>query len=465
MALSAEKKVGIVFFLGVAILIVFTVIISDVSFFKRQYRISILFDSVGGLERGDKVAMSGMDVGDVKQLIQDGPRVKVVIAINKDIKVPRDSVIKISDEGLLGGKRLDIAWGDAAGGFIQAGEEVTGVSPPGLSQVIANLGESSKKIDQILSSTREITEKISRGEGTVGKLINDESIFDNARDISEKISSGTGTLGKLINESEIYDDIKKIMAELQKAVEENRKDIRQLVKTLKEAAPRVKKTMGNLEEISEKINKGEGTLGKLVNDQAAYDDARQTMASVKTAGDKLTDIVSRAERIQFYIGGETMYNVDTERFLSKAYVQIEPTPSKVYMVGVSLLTGPGTEAEYTDDPDVEVDAQIGLRFIDDRLTLRAGMLEGRFGGGVDFRIWEKKLIATVEGRSVWTKEKDEGIDPFLLRARLTMDLIWGFYVHAGGDNLLDKAAVNVGAGLRIRDDDIKALFGVAGLAQ
>jgi len=147
------------------------------------------------------------------------------------------------------------------------------------------------------------------------------------------------------------------------------------------------------------------------------------------------------------------------------YLQIEPNPSKVYRVGVSLLSGENTEAERTDSPDTELDAQIGLRFFSNRLTARAGLLEGRVGGGLDYLIWRDHLLATVEGRDVWTKDKDEHIEPFLLRAGFTVNIWWGFYAYLGADNILDHPGFNGGLGLRIQDEDIKSLFGLINFSQ
>jgi phospholipid/cholesterol/gamma-HCH transport system substrate-binding protein len=320
----------------------------------------------------------------------------------------------------MGGKRVDISWGEETNAFLASGAEIRGITTPGLSEAIANLGESGAKIEKILVSTQEVADRLARGEGTVGKLLKEE---------------------------QVYEDVKAVADEM------------------KDAAPRLNRTLANLEEITQKINQGEGTIGKLISDDEVYQSAQETLASVKTASQKLTTLASRAERVEFYIGAQSAYNIDTRRYLSKVYVQIEPTSSKLYYLGFSRLAGPGTESETTDEPDNEFDAQIGLRFFSDRLTVRAGLLEGRVGGGLDWRIWDRKLVATVEARDVWTKEKDEGISPFLLRAYVNLDLIWGFYLMAGGDNLLDHPAPIVGGGLRLRDDDIKALFGVASLGQ
>jgi phospholipid/cholesterol/gamma-HCH transport system substrate-binding protein len=458
MGFSAEKKVGLVFFLGIALLAVFTIMLTDINIFKKQYSFDVIFETVGGLERGDKVTLGGMVVGEVKSLKYERGKIRVTLNINRDVEIPEDSIFKLGDTGLLGGKRVDIVWGNEDSGFIEPGAEVLGKTSPGLSEAIASLGEAGDKVDEILTSVKETTDKISRGEGTVGKLITEEEIYNDIRRISDRIVRGEGTIGKLINDAELYNDMKKLFADLKEIIDDNREKVDGIIAELKEATPSVKKTMKNIEEITDKINQGKGTIGKLINEEEFYNDAESTLASVNTASQKLTDMVSKAERIRIYIGAEYAYNERNKHGLTKAYIEIEPSPSKLYRLGVSMLSGEGTEADTTDDPSSEIDAQIGLRFFDNRLTVRGGLLEGRVGGGLDFRIWDRDVIATVEGRDVWSKEKDENIDPFLIRAFVDVNVWWGFYFRVGGDNLLDEPGFYGGAGLRIRDEDIKNLF-------
>ena len=458
MGFSAEKKVGLVFFLGIALLAVFTIMLTDINIFKKQYSFDVIFEAVGGLERGDKVTLGGMVVGEVKSLKYERGKIRVTLNIDRDVEIPEDSIFKLGDTGLLGGKRVDIVWGNEDSGFIEPGAEVIGKTSPGLSEAIASLGEAGDKVDEILTSVKDTTDKISRGEGTVGKLITEEGIYNDIRQISDRIVRGEGTIGKLINDAELYNDMKKLFADLKKIIDDNREKVDGIIAELKEATPSVKKTMKNIEEITDKINQGKGTIGKLINEEEFYNDAESTLASVNTASQKLTDMVSKAERIRIYIGAEYAYNERNKHGLTKAYIEIEPSPSKLYRLGVSMLSGEGTEADTTDDPSSEIDAQIGLRFFDNRLTVRGGLLEGRVGGGLDFRIWDRDVIATVEGRDVWSKEKDENIDPFLIRAFVDVNVWWGFYFRVGGDNLLDEPGFYGGAGLRIRDEDIKNLF-------
>jgi phospholipid/cholesterol/gamma-HCH transport system substrate-binding protein len=418
MGLSTEMRVGAVFFVGICLLILFTVVLSDIRFFKKYYTLDVLFEAVGGLEKDDRVTMGGMEIGHVSELILEEKQIRVRLSLREGSRIPKTAGFKVGDIGVMGGKRVDISWGEETDAYFSSGAEIRGVTTPGLSEAIGNLGKSGAKIEEILASVKKVADRLAEGEGTVGKLLKEEQVYESVKAVTDE---------------------------------------------LKETAPRLNRTMANLEEITAKINQGEGTIGKLVNDEEVYNSAQETLSSVKTASQKLTSLASKAERVEFYIGAESAYNFDTRRSLSKAYFEIEPTSSKIYRIAFSMLSGEGTEADRTDEPDSEFDAQIGLRFFSDRLTLRAGMLEGRMGGGADWRIWDRKIIATVEGRDVWTREKDEGISPFLLRAYIDADLFWGFYIRVGVDDILDNPAPMAGGGLRIRDDDIKALIGAVGL--
>jgi len=205
------------------------------------------------LERGDKVTLGGMIVGDVKDLVQERGKIRVLVNIDRDIEIPRDSVFKLGDIGLLGGKRVDITWGHESSGFIRPGDEIIGESSPGLSEAIASLGEAGDSMDEILASIKDTTAKIARGEGTVGKLIAEDKVYNDIRRIADQLAQGRGTIGRLINDSVIYDDIKKFFADLKKIIKENRGKVQEIVAELKETTPSIKKTMKNLKEITEKI--------------------------------------------------------------------------------------------------------------------------------------------------------------------------------------------------------------------
>ncbi len=432
MGFSAEKKVGVVFFLGVAILIAFTLLLTDINVFNRYYTVDVIFQTVGGLKPGDKVTVGGMEIGEVRKLVLREGKIRVTLAVDAGNLFPADSSFKIVDTGMLGGKAVNIVWG-AGTAMIQPGTTVNGLPTQGLSEALSSLGEAGDKVQDIMESTRSVAQKIDQGQGTIGKLV---------------------------NEDELYQDAKATIAELKAIVEENRKQIQEIVEQVRSSVPRLKKTLENIEEISDKINRGEGTVGKLINEPEFYEEAQVTMASLQEAGDKINDFMAKTSQVRVWLGAEAAYNTRNERMVGKAGLQVEPVPSRMYRVAVAMLTGPGTEADTKDDVDTEFDAQIGFRFFDNRLTLRGGMLEGHVGGGIDLRLYERSLIFTVEGRTVWKHEKDEGISPFLLRAYLDAHLLWGFFLRAGVDNIVDEPGFYCGGGLFIEEEHILTFFGL-----
>ncbi len=438
MKLTPEKKVGAVVFAGIALLILFTVLLTDIHWFRRDYPVFVWFDNVAGLKRGDQVTLGGMIVGNVQEMELIEGRIRVRLAIMNDKQIPRAGVFRIVDVGLLGGKRVEVTWEEDSRGFLEPGEEVQGVSRPGLSEAISSLGDSGQKIEEILESVREVTSRIAEGEGTLGKLVTDD---------------------------EVYRDAQKLFSDLRQALDDSLPGIRRVVDDLQASTPELEKSLSNLRAVSEQIASGEGTIGRLIYEEEVYQEAVEALDSLRTTSERVGDLAARAQRVAFYIGGDTTFNTRTERWQHRVYLQIEPASHKKYYIGVSILDRGETTEERDDDYEAEVDAQLGLRFFSDRLTVRGGLLEGRVGGGLDWRIRGRGLKATLEGRDVWDREKDEGIEPFLLRARVTGDLFWGFYAQAGVDNILDKPGFTIGAGLRIRDDDIGTLFGLVGLAQ
>jgi phospholipid/cholesterol/gamma-HCH transport system substrate-binding protein len=73
---------------------------------------------------------------------------------------------------------------------------------------------------------KNISETIERGEGTLGKLIKDESLYRDVKEtiqsvkgIAEKVEKGEGTLGKLVSDDKLMKEAEKTMKKIQKAAE------------------------------------------------------------------------------------------------------------------------------------------------------------------------------------------------------------------------------------------------------
>ena len=372
-------KVGFIFFLGLAVLAVVTIMVGQGEFDLRNrgYCFDVIFDSVGGLRKNDSVELGGMEVGKVKSLSIEGNKIRVGLRIDEGVKIKKDCRITILEKSLLGGRVISINMGSPGEQQITPSATMKGEVIPGVTELIAKASNLEEKIEQALS------------------------------------------------------ELEKPASELTSVLE-------------------------SVKRITDKIEKGEGTVGKLITQEDMYGEVTETLESVKAAGEKVTEFTRRMDRIKTYIGVDSAYNEKNEHVLTKVYLRIEPIPDKLYIVGANILTGPGTEWEEKDEPDIDLDLQLGRRFFNNKFTGRVGIFETRAGAGFDILL-NKNLTWTVEGRDAWRKEKDENIDPFLLRSRIQWRIRKGIYIHAGADNILDETAFNVGIRLEYHDEHVKYL--------
>ena len=99
----------------VAILFLFFGFSLEKNINSKNISISAVFENVTGLSVGDKVKISGITVGKIRnfELEKDEFEVMVELEVDKNISIPDDSTAKISSSSLFGGKFLEIVPGSS----------------------------------------------------------------------------------------------------------------------------------------------------------------------------------------------------------------------------------------------------------------------------------------------------------------------------------------------------------------
>jgi phospholipid/cholesterol/gamma-HCH transport system substrate-binding protein len=170
--------------------------------FSSTYKLNSVFDNVGGLPNGAEVRVGGVHVGTVDrvQLPRDPHgKVAVVMLLKKSTRdvVRKDSVASILTEGLLGNKYVSVSFGSKNAPPVSDGDTISGQPPVDLSDLIAKSG-------QVLDSTRatmqnveaasnhfsSIAEKVDHGQGTIGRLVNDRSVYQNMNQTVQQAKLG-----------------------------------------------------------------------------------------------------------------------------------------------------------------------------------------------------------------------------------------------------------------------------------
>jgi phospholipid/cholesterol/gamma-HCH transport system substrate-binding protein len=157
--------------------------------FSSTYTLRSDFKNVGGLVDGAQVRVGGIPEGTVKHIVlPNRPDEKVAVLMNMQHSTQNvlksDSVASIKSEGLLGDKYVEISFGSDEADRLKSGDTIPSAPPIDISDLI-------QKTDKILDTTQ-------------GTLQNMEGAADNLKSISTKINQGQGTVGALINDKTIY---------------------------------------------------------------------------------------------------------------------------------------------------------------------------------------------------------------------------------------------------------------------
>ena len=172
-----ELKVGIFVFIGLLILTVFILSMKDFKSMTAGYEVDFIFNFANGVKIGAPVRFAGVDVGEIKEISftitsdDSKTKVRIVGSIKKDIKVPADSTVWVNTLGLLGEKYIEIMPGKDYSNIVAPKQALVGVDPIPMQEVSVLARDIAKHLDESLT-------RIINKEGTVGKLLYDDKIYN-----------------------------------------------------------------------------------------------------------------------------------------------------------------------------------------------------------------------------------------------------------------------------------------------
>ncbi len=353
----SELRVGI-FMLAALLVTGFLILNSSGNFnpFEKKLRLKSRFESADGLHPGADVQLAGVSIGkveDVNFLPPDSPagqRIEATLAVvqmldNKPITdlIRSDSRAQLVATSILGNdKMINIIPGTSKGSPVDNGALLDSSAGNSLTQLTETGNDLLKKINEIAVPANEILNKANQGEGTLGRVINDESLYkslDSAvletratmtrlQTTIDKINKGQGSAGKLVNDPELYDSLNKTVAQLEaisgdikagrgsagKFVNDDALYIetRDAVANLKVSAQKISSIADDVKLITADIRDGKGSAGKLFRDDKLYDDTKDAIARFNATTARIEAILADAQAGKGTIGrlvtDETLYN-------------------------------------------------------------------------------------------------------------------------------------------------------------
>jgi phospholipid/cholesterol/gamma-HCH transport system substrate-binding protein len=217
---SNEIKAGAIIVTGLVVLGLFLVAIFGFNYGEetKEYRVNL--DYVGGITKGSLVKFNGYNVGQVKEILlpsEENPKLQLVIAVDKDTPVRKNSVAYITSIGIMAEMHVEISAGDPTAPVLPPGSLIPGKEVPTLTRMSESMGELTEQMEALAQSVNDLFNEqnrariagilegvetvVTRGQTPMLKTVEAMAQLTNdMKNISKNLDAITDTTGgKLVN--------------------------------------------------------------------------------------------------------------------------------------------------------------------------------------------------------------------------------------------------------------------------
>ncbi len=350
-------RVGIFVLFGLAVL-AFLVLNSsgDLNPFEKKLKLKARFAAADGLREGSEVQLAGVRIGKVESvgfLPPDSPeemKVEAVMAVDRELngspinqRIRSDSTAQLTATSLLANdKTINISTGSPKGNPVSENDVLASNVAPSINQLTQTGNELLGQINKMAIPANEILNKANSGKGTLGRIVNDETLYNNLdatvaemkltmtklQTTIEKVNRGDGTAGRLLNDPALYDSLNRTVGQLEAISNDIRagrgsagkfitddalyNETRAAILDLRTSAAKINGIVDDFKLITTDLAEGRGSAGKFLKDEQLYEDARQTLARFNSTATRIESLIADTQSGKGTIGklftDETLFN-------------------------------------------------------------------------------------------------------------------------------------------------------------
>ena len=258
---SAGEKIrlGIFVIIGTALLVIAAYLIGNrQNMFGSTFTIHAVFGNVSGLQQGNNVRYSGINVGTVRriQMVND-TTIAVSMTLQENIirHVKTDAIATIGSDGLVGSMIVNIVPGNGIAPQVSSGDTIVSYSRIGAEDMLSTLNKTNENAALLTSDLLQVTDALKQGRGTLGRLLNDTTMA---------------------------------------------RDLEQTIKNLRVASSNANKTINQLNELLDQQNYQNSVAGVLLTDSLMGEKVKNTLANLENSS---AEIASMSVKLDSIVGG------------------------------------------------------------------------------------------------------------------------------------------------------------------
>lgn len=275
MKTSGKRTLQLGFFviLSTVILVITVYLIGQKKdIFSNTINLRVKFGNANGLQAGNNVRLSGINVGSVLSVvIQNDSTIEVTMRIREDVRlhIKQNAIATIGTDGLMGNMLVNISPGKGDAQIVNDGDLLQTYSRIKTDDILKTLTTTNENAALLTSDLLEIVQEIKQGKGTVSYLLNDTSlrqqvfitvsnlkrataqtneVLSQLNQISTSVKVGNGLAGWVINDTTTQVKIKSTL------------------EGLETASLKINSSIDNLNQMLSDLGEGEGAIPALMKD-------------------------------------------------------------------------------------------------------------------------------------------------------------------------------------------------------
>jgi len=281
---SFKVRLGLFIFGGLAIFAIAIFIIGkQKNLFNPVFKLTTTFFNVSGLQVGNNVRFSGINVGTVDNIrIVNDSTVFVEMLIRRGVQqfIKKDCQVSIGSEGLIGDRLLNISQSNSNVAMVVDGQHLKSNEPVETDAIIASFQVTAQHVEIVAKQLEDIMIKINSGEGTLGRLIHDTLVAANIGQTILNFKNSSNRFGEIM--------------------EVTKKDVSDILESFLLSANNVEATTQQLEEVMISINSGQGTIGRFISDTTTSNNIDQTIINLKNSSKGLDENMEALKQNIFF---------------------------------------------------------------------------------------------------------------------------------------------------------------------
>lgn len=292
---SKNIKVGIFVLVGTILLVTALYFVGKKQhLFSKNIQLYSVFADVSGLQIGNNVRYSGVNVGTVNK-IEMTAEGKITVEMSVDEKsarfIKKDALATIASDGLVGSMVVNIVPGEVKDAkVVVSGDNIQVKTKITVDEILETFSKTNESAALITSDLAKITHKVVDGEGALGAILSDPSLeSDLRRSIAALKRTAEGTNMAMAKVNAVISKINydQSAAAVLLSDPKSRKQIQDVFTNLENSSKDINKVSQSLDAYVTEIKTGKGSLNYITQDKTLVKNIDLTVVNVKEAADKL----------------------------------------------------------------------------------------------------------------------------------------------------------------------------------